>query len=556
MPRGQLQKPKGHIWISPSQVKTWRDCQRKWGLRRINYIDEPTTTKQEWGTECHTLMEAWGEKGTPLPDTPQGNTCQQLIQEDWAPLPAMPGLLIEQEFLVPIPSLGEGVALYGFADFIIPPSTGKHLVSGDYKFTSDLRYALSEEELAKDPQALIYGAYGMGRFEKRTTIARWLYASASNPKPKVGHGGHMVQPPRKPNGKRRVQVIFGADSKEFLQGWEQLMDDLSDIVRAKREWKDALEDAEGSPTGCDKFGGCHYRKIGVCKLDGSQVLAHHVNSILSQCDDSDTNTNQGDGPMNLMDKINSMKSSTPAPAAQTAPAAAPEPEPNIAPPPAPAGDTPPLLAKLQNMAGSVNPPSEAPSAPVSTSEPAPAAAQPTPASPPATEPEKTPCPTCGKLFKHLGKHKCSVVAGVSAHTAVETQAASAAPTGTITFPDFNSQPTVPETPQQSAPRNDLTVIFDGAFLKNSTLSHNVVHLVDVMRPVMDAIAKDNGKEHWAMSGHYVDARTMLQAKFRKYISNGGVPKGAIILADSKSPDCQIVRDLLVEYAGVVIQGGL
>ena len=154
--------------ISPSQLKTAKLCMRRWAAQYCYGMTEPEGPALARGKRVHAFMEQWGRTAAvPPPDTLEGRVALALMSV--TPIPETPGLVLEQEILVPT----AGKPFFGFIDYIVMPyKVGDRpgevgILVGDHKTTSDFGYALSEEQLRADAQALIYSAAGIEAFKKR-----------------------------------------------------------------------------------------------------------------------------------------------------------------------------------------------------------------------------------------------------------------------------------------------------------------------------------------------------------------------------------------------------
>ncbi len=176
-------------YVSASQESTWLDCPRKWAYSRGR---ERTDTEQtSFGKRVHTIAELWLRDGVPPdPRSKEGKCLLSGIEH----LP-MPGTcLVEQplDFVWPPPiecdcsraaedtdhepceHEADSVRYIGQSDFVVPPAYDTVLV-GDHKTTGDLCWAKTEDELANDPQAIVYSHWAAETFDATYVEARWVY---------------------------------------------------------------------------------------------------------------------------------------------------------------------------------------------------------------------------------------------------------------------------------------------------------------------------------------------------------------------------------------------
>lgn len=247
--------------LSPTQVKLFRLCKRKWAFAYIDKIRAPSTVKQDFGTAVHAELERWLSKGVPPSDTPEGKIAKQGIRTGWLPTPG-PKLNVETRFELDLPGMVDGVKLIGFIDCEAPPGyegVAEPLVI-DHKTTGDLKWAMKPEELSEDPQAVIYAYRAMRKWKTRRARSRWVYYAATNP----------PTGPRKPNGARMAEWLFDADTVLWQRTFEKLLNDLAAMRDAHAAWKSA-DAAPPEPRGCGVYGGCPYALK--CNLKSEDVLA-------------------------------------------------------------------------------------------------------------------------------------------------------------------------------------------------------------------------------------------------------------------------------------------
>lgn len=311
-------------FYSPTQVKLWRLCKRKWAFGYVDKDRAPTTAKQQFGTDVHAELEGWLHKGASPTDTPTGKIAKQGIRAGWLPTPG-PKLLVEQRFEIPMDNLvAPDVRLIGFVDCAAPPGYEGVVepVVIDHKTTSDLKWSMSPEELSQDPQGVIYALWAMLHWGCTSARTRWVYYAASWPL----HGG----PPR-PGGARAVEWLFDARSPLWNREFERLLDDLKAMHTAHRGWTSAAQ-AEPNPRACGVYGGCPYAAncqlkpedalAAIMEQDGREHLglrvAPHCGLNAPPETAAPAGAATGERPMNLIEKLKLMQSQqAAAPAAAT-----------------------------------------------------------------------------------------------------------------------------------------------------------------------------------------------------------------------------------------------
>lgn len=154
--------------VSPTLCNTFDACERKAAFRiaRFPKEDSPSAAR---GTRLHAAVEAW-RKGDPKPPTDP----DELATYEAAIAVPFGGDDFETEKWVKVTD-GE-VVLGGKVDeyFRAPKIT-------DHKFTSNLKYALSSDDLARDPQAATYAACAMVDEESDACDLEWRYTLTKKP---------------------------------------------------------------------------------------------------------------------------------------------------------------------------------------------------------------------------------------------------------------------------------------------------------------------------------------------------------------------------------------
>lgn len=177
---------------SPSIVKEYRMCPRRMAFKRFERKKDPVGPAAHHGSAMHKQLELYGLRG----QRPTHAHALAVVPHAPRPLTAMTEHEIKWQFNHLWSYLGildfSGVLLsrakMETSPFIEP---GAHLLIGDYKFTSNLKYALEvhngllvdRETLQPDPQSTMYAAKYMlyDGFEKVT--GKWIYTrTTSTPK--------------------------------------------------------------------------------------------------------------------------------------------------------------------------------------------------------------------------------------------------------------------------------------------------------------------------------------------------------------------------------------
>jgi hypothetical protein len=236
--------------FSASGISTARGCGRKAVYRYVNGISTEPNASAKLGTAIHSEMERWYLEKV----VPEIAATRRLLP--LAPNPTHPGVHVERPFRILLP-VG---AARGFKDLLVERPESRLMPTGydwsperpavfDWKSTSNLIYAKTEDDLVKDPQAILYGAAA------RLAVARkvrdvpevdlqWTYTST------------------KRNESRPVRV---------RQTLTILEDGLAEVIQTATEMRQTFADAASlgekgvneTPYDlreCEKYGGCPHRE--------------------------------------------------------------------------------------------------------------------------------------------------------------------------------------------------------------------------------------------------------------------------------------------------------
>lgn len=160
------------IVISPSQLSTFDQCQRKWAWEKIAGFRSPPTPSQILGVRVHAVFEAWLRYGTP----PNRKTLEGRIALRGLPQLPPPGVgRVEEQFYLTTRS---GMHYTGIADWIgWHPQIGAVVI--DHKTTSAMKWAKTVQELAYDVQALLYATFACISMQTDFVTLRWNYVQTN-----------------------------------------------------------------------------------------------------------------------------------------------------------------------------------------------------------------------------------------------------------------------------------------------------------------------------------------------------------------------------------------
>lgn len=141
---------------SPSQVVKYRSCARRWHFDKVQGLPEPMTGNMALGHEVHSELEANTKTGAAV-EHPLALLGLTVVPDRTTHI-----LLAEQSLTDP-PLLAAGVPVSGFID-LLDITDADEIGIYDYKTRSDLRYALTPDQLARDPQMVTYAAWAHAKF--------------------------------------------------------------------------------------------------------------------------------------------------------------------------------------------------------------------------------------------------------------------------------------------------------------------------------------------------------------------------------------------------------
>lgn len=162
--------------ISVSQIKTAKQCLRKWGFRALARLPSVPSPAMQFGIDGHEQIERWLDHGI-VPDqlTPFGR-----LAVGGLPLLPRPGeALVEVDFTGAKKGEGhrpveiEGVPMVGYID-VLGIRDGLPCV-WDHKFTGRPDMAFTSETLVDDVQAITYGHVALRLLPADAVRLCWVY---------------------------------------------------------------------------------------------------------------------------------------------------------------------------------------------------------------------------------------------------------------------------------------------------------------------------------------------------------------------------------------------
>lgn len=248
---------------SATQIKKFASCARLWAWEYLEGLKPPQGAAATLGQDCHAVLERWLAKGvSPDLSSREGN----IVLPGLAHLPTPgPHLEVEREFVFKL----RGHLYRGFVDLGYWNVQGLWVVH-DHKTTSDFMWALSEEELPHDVQAILYAKEALDRHEQDTVLLSWLYMRTRG-KPKAEPRYIEV---------RRDEIESGMLVIEhYVEQMQELRRKHLPIAREHPHQlgeKSIVLDLEPNAHACAAFGGCPF--IERCNL----TKREKIRSIMAQ----------------------------------------------------------------------------------------------------------------------------------------------------------------------------------------------------------------------------------------------------------------------------------
>jgi hypothetical protein len=247
-------------FYSPSQVDTFISCPRKWWFKYVAGYKAPPKKGQIEGKRIHAEIETSLRHGVLSSDDRAVAALAELAAIDAAGggsledrlkiAIASPShvaevmsvesgigtVLIESEINIPIKGKPEMYGLVDLADF-----RKRRPEITDWKTTSDLKYALTEYEIAASNQMLIY--------------AKWALDVADDVDSCIVR--HIVIPTV---GRARAIATEAEVSRDHVESkWSGLMPILDEVEDARMKKSVTEVEARGMTNGeCNRYGGCEH----------------------------------------------------------------------------------------------------------------------------------------------------------------------------------------------------------------------------------------------------------------------------------------------------------
>lgn len=238
------------IHVSASQIKTKRECVRKWALEKIAGLRGPETESQKLGKDVDdNYLQPYLRDGKPIDKTTRAGAIAA-SGLDWLPPPKWRGLEVQKK--VELVSPTRKFQYLGYKDLWLPfggqPGFFDETpVVADFKTTKSIRkWALDEEKLRKDPQAIIYATNAILETKSKEINLSWLYLQTE--------GAPIALPTQITIHTDEVAHHFAEiekDGLEIVNLWEQKPKDV--------DGKEYALSLPGNKDACGNYGGCPFQ---------------------------------------------------------------------------------------------------------------------------------------------------------------------------------------------------------------------------------------------------------------------------------------------------------
>lgn len=232
--------------VSPSQVETWDQCNRKWVFAYIFGLKTPSSPEQQSGTELHAECEHTSETGE-IRNTKWKAVVQVALKKGLI----LRGPLIKNETWIEIPTLDGGPKMRGKYDAVDFEKKFRDAVIearlvNDYKSAKNFRWAKTPKELSENIQLTTYGMAVLNDHPEDTHIAlRHTYLRTE------GAADAM-----------KVDVVV--PRARIVARWKKTIgyiENMNQLVRELPREEGAITSVEPTLTHCSAYKGCPYRPM-------------------------------------------------------------------------------------------------------------------------------------------------------------------------------------------------------------------------------------------------------------------------------------------------------
>jgi hypothetical protein len=241
------------VYLSPSQIRTFRGCKRQWAWQHIDSEIEPPKPAQAFGTDTHGVLETylkrciWTGPADAIAVAKQG---AHLLPQ------SSPDRSLKIEYPFEIMIFDGQAKIIGVIDLLDPPGKDPTCEVIDHKTTADAQYIMTPEKLARDVQATVYSVWAMEAYQIKEVKTSWRYYIGKKNKTK---SADEAMRPRIPGGFRVVSRIKKLD--EVKLHWRGILETAKEMTALSNNLNIGAADIPGNEFVCQDYGGCSFRHL-------------------------------------------------------------------------------------------------------------------------------------------------------------------------------------------------------------------------------------------------------------------------------------------------------
>lgn len=231
---------------SPSQLKTFRDCKKKWHYNKILELDIPSTGATDLGDTVHKYIEDYLAGKLPVEGLADEIVAPSIpfLDEVRGKNPIVEISFINEKMVVPYKGRIDLFWIEGRKGYVVD-----HKTSGNFKYIPD------PIDLIDDPQAIGYSAYVFDTYDIDEVEFSLHFLSS-----------------KKPYRAKFVTVHYTRES--IIEHLKSINNDLLSMVETSKMQNSKVDKNENA---CFKFGPCPFRAR--CLSSGTDLIGGIMASI-------------------------------------------------------------------------------------------------------------------------------------------------------------------------------------------------------------------------------------------------------------------------------------
>jgi len=172
------------------------------------------------------------------------------------------------------------------------------------------------------------------------------------------------------------------------------------------------------------------------------------------------------------------------------------------------------------------------------------------------------CPSCGQVFKRLGKHRCKAVIPLNESPAPAPEPEQESKPKPPPEPEQESKPKpVPASKRQDISEQEVAKFPNYELFINCVVAKNngglpVIHFEDLIHPICKAVASNAEADHWSLIP-YGQGPGSLSRALEVWLGTDEASKiidGALLVVNARTPEARACLHILQVYANDVIIG--